>query len=114
MAGFLASCTAGLPGKITKLADKVEAKGDSFSEAQWERANETFEKLVDEYVDNFRSFKSSERKEINKAIAKYSAAAVKSGVKNVSSEINDILDELPDSVDGLLDGAMGFLEGLGL
>lgn len=114
MASILASCTSALPGKFTRLADKVEAKGANFSEAQWEKTNETFEKLVDQYIDNYSSFKPSEKKEISKAIARYSAAAVKAGVQNASLEVNDILEDLPESIDGFMEGAKGFLEGLGL
>ena len=107
---LMASCTSLLPGQITRLADKVEAKGANFTEAQWQKANAKFEKLVQEYMDNYSSFKKDQKKEINKAIAKYSATALKYGVGNVADTVKDIAGDL----EGILDSAKGFLEGLGL
>ncbi len=111
---LMASCVGSLPGKFTRLADKVEAKGADMSEAQWTKCNEQFEKLVQEYVDNYDSFDSSQKKEINKAIGRYCSAAVKSGISSAAEVASSILNELPGALDSVLDAGRGFLEGLGL
>ena len=109
-----ASCTETLPSRFTRLADNVESQWKDFSQDQWEKANAQFEKLFKEYTDNYSTFKPSEKREINAAIAKYSAAALKSGLSDISSEINGIIGNLPDSIDNLIDEAKGFLHNLGL
>ena len=111
---LMASCTSSLPARFSRLADKVDSKGANYSEAQWDKANAQFEKLIQEYVDNYDSFNREQKKEINKAIAKYSAAVLKSGVGNAIGVMQDILSELPSTLNDILDGAKGFLEGLGL
>ena len=111
---FLASCTATLPARFTKLADKVEAKGSKFTEDQWNKANEQFGQLVDEYSKNYDSFNGKQKKEINRAIAKYAGAALKSGIDTAAETVEGILEELPNTLDSILQSAQGFLEGLGL
>ena len=111
---LMTACVGSLPSKFTRLADKVEAKGTKMSEAQWEKCNAQFEKLVKEYADHYDSFNASQKKEISNAIARYCAAALKSGISNAAEIANGILSELPNTLNGLVEGAKGFLEGLGL
>ena len=111
---LMTACIGSLPGKFSRLADKVEAKGTNMSEAQWKKCNDQFEKLVQEYADNYDSFNASQKKEINKAISRYCTAAIKSGISGAAEVVSGILEELPDTLNGLLEGAKGFLEGLGL
>ena len=111
---LVSACTATLPGRINRLANKVESKGVNFSSSQWEKTNEQFQNLLEEYADNYGEFTAAQKKEINKAIAKYGKAALKAGVTNVTSIISSALDEIPGTLDGLLEGARGILDGLGL
>jgi len=111
---FVISCSSSLPHKIDRLADRAEAKGANYSMDQWEQSNEKFEEFVEEYVENYGSYSPAERKEINRAIARYSAAAVKSGVHGVASEVESFLDDVPDVIDEVIDGAKTFLQELGL
>ena len=98
----MASCTSTLPKQFTALADKVEKNGDSFSEAQWENANDQYEKLVEQFNENADKFNAEQKKEINAAIGRYQAAALKAGLK-----------EAAGAVEELVEGTKGFLEGLG-
>ena len=98
----MASCTSTLPKQFTALADKVAKNGDSFSEAQWENANDQYEKLVEQFNENADKFNAEQKKEINAAIGRYQAAALKAGLK-----------EAAGAVEELVEGAKGFLEGLG-
>lgn len=111
---LLSSCMLSLTSKFDRLADKVEADGTKMSLEQWEKCNQQFQALVDEYIDNYSSLDSSEKKQINKAIGRYSKAAVKSGISGVADVAGSIVSELPDALDGLVEGAKGLLEGLGL
>ena len=81
---LLSACMLSLTSKFDRLADKVEADGTKMSLEQWEKCNQQFQALVDEYIDNYSSLDSSEKKQINKAIGRYSKAAVKSGISGVA------------------------------
>lgn len=98
----LASCVSSLPAKFTSLADKVEKKGAEFSEAQWESANATYDKLMEEYAKVENKLNDEQKKEITSAIGRYNAAALKAGLGKVGSAIEEAVE-----------GAKGFLEGLG-
>lgn len=111
---LMTACTGSLPGRFARLADKVEAKGADMSKEQWDKCNAQFEKLIQEYSDNYDSFTGTQKKEINNAIARYSKAAIKSGISGVADVVNGIMEELPGALNSLLEGVGGFLEGLGL
>ena len=111
---IVASCAFSLPGKFTELADKVAQKGADFTPEQWEKTNAQFEKLVQQYVDKYDSFSADDKKEINAAIGKYTATALKCGVADGLKQINALLKQVPSAIDTAAEGAKGFLEELGL
>ena len=111
---LMTACAFSLPGKFTELADKVAAKGADYSPKQWEKANARFEKLVQQYVDKYDKLSGEDKKEINAAIGKYTATAVKCGVADGLKQINALLKQVPSAVDTAVEGAKGFLEELGL
>lgn len=98
----MASCTSTLPKQFTALADKVEKHGDSFSDEQWNNANDQYEKLVEQFNENADKFNAEQKKEITSAIGRYQAAALKAGLKGAAGAVEE-----------LVEGAKGFLEGLG-
>lgn len=114
VAAIMTACAFSLPGKFTQLADKVAAKGADFTPAQWEKANAQFEKLVQQYVDKYDTFSNDEKKEINTAIGKYTATALKCGVSDSLKQINALLKKVPGAIGTATEGVKGFLEELGL
>ena len=111
---LMTACAFSLPGKFTQLADKVAEKGADFTPKQWDKANAQFEKLVQQYVDKYEKLSQEDRKEINAAIGKYTAAAIKCGVSDGLKQINALLKQVPSSIDTAVEGAKGFLEEIGL
>ena len=111
---LMSACAFSLPDKITQIADKVAAKGADFTPEQWQKTNAQFEKLVKQYVDEYDKFSTDEKKQVNAAIGKYTATAIKCGVADAAKEVNALLKKIPDSVDAAIEGARGFLEELGL
>ena len=111
---LVAACAFSLPGKFTQLADKAAAKGADWTPKQWENANAQFEKLVQQYVDKYDKLSNEDKKEINAAIGKYTATALKCGVADGLKRINALLKQVPSSIDTAVEGAKGFLEELGL
>ena len=67
---LITACAFSLPGKFTRLADKVAAKGADYTPAQWEKANAQFEELVQQYVDRYDKLSNEDKKQINVAIGK--------------------------------------------
>ena len=110
---LMTACAFSLPGKFTELADKIIAKGADYSPEQWEKSNAQFEKLVQEYKEKFDSFSADEKKEINAAIGKYLATALKYGVSDGLKQIDGILNSIPTAVNSAAEGAKSFLEELG-
>ena len=92
----------------------MAAKGADFTPAQWEKANAQFEKLVNQYVDKYDTLSKEDRKEINAAIGKYTATALKCGVADGLKQINALLKKVPSAIDTAAEGAKGFFEELGL
>ena len=110
---LVAACAFSLPGKFTQLADKAAAKGADWSPKQWENANAQFEKLVQQYVDKYDKLSNDDKKEINAAIGKYTATALKCGVSDSLKQIDALLKQVPSAIDTALEGAKGFFEELG-
>ena len=110
---LMTACAFSLPGKFTELADKVADKGADYTPAQWEKANAEFESLVQQYVDKYDKLTNEEKKEINAAIGKYTATALKCGVTDGLKQINALLKQVPSALNTALEGAKGFFEELG-
>ena len=111
---LMTACAFSLPGKFTQLADKVADKGADYTPAQWDKANAQFEKLVQQYVDKYDKLSNEDKKEINAAIGKYTATALKCGVSDGLKQINALLKQVPNAIDTASEGVKGFLEELGL
>ena len=111
---LVAACAFSLPGKFTQLADKVTAKGADYTPQQWEKSNAQFEKLVQQYIDKYDKLSNDDKKEINAAIGKYTATALKCGAANGLKQIDELLKQVPAAIDTATEGVKGFLEELGL
>ena len=90
------------------------AEGADYTPAQWEKANAQFEALVNQYVDKYDKLSNEDKKEINAAIGKYTATALKCGVADGLKQINALLKKVPSAIDTAAEGAKGFFEELGL
>ena len=111
---LVAACAFSLPGKFTQLADKVAAKGADYTPKQWEKSNAQFEKLVQQYIDKYDKLSNDDKKEINAAIGKYTATALKCGAANGLKQIDELLKQVPAAIDTATEGVKGFLDELGL
>ena len=117
LAAFIfASCSGSVPKRITKLADQVEKKGGDYSLKDWEKAADKMADLLQQFADNYTSYSSSEKADVVKAVARFSAAAVRYGADSVLQEfdLDSEIDDILNSAGGLIESAKGFLEGLGL
>lgn len=110
------SCSGSLPSKMSRLADKVEAKGDKFSLDDWGKAAEKMESYVLQFADGVDSYKISEKAEVIKAVTRFSAKAVKCGAEEVLKDVDfdQLSNDAVNGADELTKSVKGFLEGLGL
>lgn len=97
------SCKETLPKRFEIFVNQVEKRYTNFSEDDWAKANEHFEKLVKEYQDNKSSFNSDEKKMINESIGRYASILTKAGINTMGDFFKDALDSIG-----------GFLKGIGL
>ncbi|MCR5709346.1 MAG: hypothetical protein K6G79_02565 [Bacteroidales bacterium] len=109
VAAILASaCKTALPARFETFANVVEKRCDKFSDKDWEKANEQFEKLLKEYNENKDSFNNEEKQRINAAISKYVKLVAKSGVKSAI----DALEDLGNLITPFLEGIGSFINDL--
>lgn len=97
------SCKETLPKRFDSFVNKVEKNCASYSEEDWNKANDQFSKLVDEFNENKNSYSQEEQNQINDDIAKYLGLVAKSGINTAIDAVNGLINQIPS-----------FLEGLGL
>lgn len=100
------SCTSMLPDRIEKFVDKVEKNASSYTEEDWEKVSDQFSNLMDQYKQVKDKLSKEDQKRVDKAVGRYRAIVIKSGIKNV-------VDDFSSAVKGALEGVGGFFEGLG-
>ena len=116
-----ASCSLRpLPERMDTFVTQVEKHSASYTQQDWEAANEKFEALCEEYQQKKGSLTMDQIKQVRSAMARYMAVAVRSGVDSISSTLEEIGEEIPgliqelrEAVPGLLQSLDGFLQGLG-
>ena len=77
-----ASCAAlRAPAKLERFVNRVERNADRYRPYQWDRANQKYEALLREYVQNYRAYTISEKQQAMSAIGRYHALLVDHGIK---------------------------------
>jgi DNA-binding GntR family transcriptional regulator len=77
-----ASCaTLRAPARLERLVDRVERNADRYRPYQWDRVNRQYEALVQEYVQNYRTYTIAEKQQAMAAIGRYHGILVDHGVK---------------------------------
>ena len=105
-----ASCDRlSLPGRMEALAATVEKNGDNYTQDQWVKSNEKFDKLYKEFLDKKGSLTQDEIKRFRDASAKYFKTAVKAGFNSISSTVEEIGEQVP----GIFEEVGEFLKSLG-
>ena len=97
----MTSCKETLPKRFELFVNHVEKRCDSFSEDDWKKANEQFEKLVNEFQENKSSYNADEQKQIRSAATKYLGLVAKSGFKSVTDAVSDIMMQLPSFLESI-------------
>ena len=97
------SCKANLPKRIDSFVTSVEKHADSYSKEDWDKANEKFKKMVDEFRQNKDSYNSEEKKMVNAAISRYAKAVAKSGINDAINFVTGVTSEVGSAIGSFLD-----------
>ena len=101
---LLAGCATSSPRTFERVVANAEQNGDKYSQEDWERADENFERFCQRYdYDQLQKMSEEEQREVGRLMARYTKARAKSAMKD--------LDGFIKTGATLLEG---FLEGLGL
>ena len=77
-----ASCaTLRAPAKLERFVDRVERNADRYRPYQWDRVNRRYEALLNEYVQNYRTYSIAEKQQAMNAIGRYHGILVDHGIK---------------------------------
>jgi len=106
----LSSCAASLPTRFEMFASNVEKHADNYSPKTWERKNEKFKSLCNEYKENYKQYSTNERRSIHNSMATYVKAAGRSGINTII----DVVSDLTTQISTFVEDAKAFFEGLGL
>ena len=94
------SCTAPLSNRINNLADEAEVSSSNWTEKDWNLSEAEYEKLLQEYEQNYDTYTKEERDAINKAIGRYNGMLVKRGFENAGNALKEIGEQIPSMVEG--------------
>ena len=94
--------------KINNLAERVDQKADSYTDAEWDKLIADFDNLQKQATEC--EFNKEQLKEFAKAEAKLSTAIAKHGAKKLGNDLNDLINEGKEMLDNVVDGIK---EGLG-
>lgn len=107
------SCSSMLPARFERFVDKVEQKAPTYTEEDWNKVSDRFQKLVASYKKSYDKLTKEERKSIESSIGRYRAIVFKSGVKNAIQSVNDTLSDLYSTLRNVIEGVGSFIKELG-
>lgn len=87
--------------KLESLVNKIEANHETFTDAEWVEAAESFEIIVEE-LDNY-AFTEEELKEIGRMKGKCMGYFTKQSIKNFEKELEEISSELEGGFEGFFE-----------
>lgn len=102
-----------LPERMDAFVTSVEKSSASYSQDDWDAANEKFEALCQEYQQKKGSLTMDQIKQVRSAMGRYVAVAIRSGMDSVSSAIEDIGEQLPGVIQEIGDVVPGIMESIG-
>jgi len=77
-----ASCaTLRAPARLERLVDRVERNADRYRPYQWDRVDQQYQALVQEYIQNYRTYTIAEKQQAMAAIGRYHGILVDHGIK---------------------------------
>ena len=113
-----ASCASlRAPARLERLVNRVERNADRYRPSQWDRVNRQYQSLVEEYIQNYRSYTIAEKQQAMTAIGRYHGILVDHGIKqgigflgglgNYAGALLDIIKQDAGAVSDFLENVLG-------
>lgn len=99
--GLALSCTSSLVSRMDSFVGKVEKDYSTYTEKDWKKANEKFEKLYAEYKEKKDSLTSEEKKQFTSAMNRYGQIVIKSGLEDLSGTFGSILESVSSLLENI-------------
>lgn len=99
----ICSCAAqNLPEKLDSFVDKAELNSDKYSSQDWEKSQEDFQILLDQFNASDKSqYTDAEKQMAARAMGRYHALLIKEGLEKTEDIIGSIGKILPEYINGL-------------
>lgn len=91
-----------LSTRMNDYVDTVEKNYKSWTKEDWNRSEEKYTKLLEEYKQNYDSYSQDEKAAINKAIGRYNGILLKQGLEGAGQKIKDFGERLPSLIEGFV------------
>lgn len=108
----LGSWTTLLVKRFEHFVDKVEKNYTTYTEEDWDKANETFSDLMKEYDEEYDKCTEEQHDRIDKAIGRYHALVFKSGADDAMEAFKTTMSKVGVKVKSILTGIGSFFEGM--
>ena len=102
MLSLLVSFTHPIPKQMTTHVAKVERECSGWTEKDWDKSNDKFNRLIEDFEEHYSNFTSDEKDMAFKAIGKYRALQVKYKVDQAEGAIKEFGARIPSLVEGFL------------
>lgn len=99
---LLLSCASSLSCRMDDFVAEAESSCKEWTAEDWELSTEKYEKLLEEYSQNYDSYTQEEKDLINKAIGRYNGLLVRQGLENAGSVIKEFGKRLPSLFEGFM------------
>ena len=91
-----------LSTRMNEFVNTIEQNCKNWTEEDWERSEEKYKKLLEEYKQNYDSYTSEEKSAINIEIGRYNGLRMKTGLEGAGQKIKDFGERLPSLIEGFL------------
>ena len=91
------------PARLERFVNRTERRADRYNIRDWQVSTQKYERLLREYIDNYRIYTTEEKRTAMKAIGRYHALLVDHGLKESLGIVYDLKDIIPSYLGGLKD-----------
>lgn len=91
-----------LSTRMNAFVNDVEKNCKNWTAEDWDRSEERYASLLEEYKKNYDSYSSEEKAAINKEIGRYNGILVKYGLEGAGQKIKDFGERLPSLIEGFM------------
>ena len=99
---FMISCSASLSTKFDDYVTQVELDCRDWTEDEWEFSLEEYNRLLQEYENNYSTLTQEEKDAINRAIGRYNGLLVKRGIKTATGAFQELGERIPSLIEGFM------------